>query len=76
MSKDVMLWTGAGEIGLAIARRMGYGMKIVVGDKSLQKAERNAKLMQEAGYDIVAVEVDISSRASIKQILHVFHMER
>ena len=69
MSKDVMLWTGAGEIGLAIARRMGYGMKIVVGDKSLQKAERNAKLMQEAGYDIVAVEVDISSRASIKQMI-------
>lgn len=30
--KDVMLW-GAGQIGIAIARRMGAGMKIVVGDK-------------------------------------------
>ena len=34
--KDVMLWAGAGQIGMAIARRMGAGMKIVVGDKSSQ----------------------------------------
>ena len=31
--KDVMLWAGAGHIGMTIARRMGTGMKIVVGDK-------------------------------------------
>lgn len=30
--KDVMILTGAGQIGMAIARRMGYGMKIVIGD--------------------------------------------
>lgn len=30
--KEVMLWAGAGQIGMAIARRMGYGMKIIVGD--------------------------------------------
>lgn len=29
--KNVMLLTGAGQIGMAIARRMGAGMKIVVG---------------------------------------------
>lgn len=31
--KDVMLLSGAGQIGMAIARRMGRGMKIIVGDK-------------------------------------------
>lgn len=31
--KDVMILTVAGQIGMAIARRMGYGMKIVIGDK-------------------------------------------
>ena len=36
--KNVMVWTGAGQIGMAIARRMGYGMKIVVGDKKLENA--------------------------------------
>ncbi len=32
--KDVMILTGAGQIGMAIARRMGYVIKIIVGDKS------------------------------------------
>lgn len=27
--KDVVLWTGAGQIGMAIARRVGYGKKIL-----------------------------------------------
>lgn len=37
--KDVMLWAGAGQIGMAIARHMGAGMKIVVGDKKLANAQ-------------------------------------
>lgn len=28
-----MILTGVGQIGMAIARRMGYGKKIIVGDK-------------------------------------------
>ena len=32
MKKKIMILTGAGQIGMAIARRMGYGKKIVVGD--------------------------------------------
>ena len=35
--KNVMLWAGAGQIGMAIARRMGAGMKIVVGDQEDRK---------------------------------------
>ena len=31
--KNVMLLTGAGQIGMAIARRMDYSMKIVIGDR-------------------------------------------
>ena len=33
MKKEVMILTGAGQIGMAIARRMGHGMKILIGDK-------------------------------------------
>lgn len=36
--KDVMILTGAGQIGMAIARRIGTGMKIVIGDKKLENA--------------------------------------
>lgn len=62
---DVMILTGAGQIGMAIARRMGYGMKIVIGDKSKANADAIAKTMNEAGFDAIAVEMDLSSRASI-----------
>lgn len=62
---DVMILTGAGQIGMVIARRMGYGMKIVIGDKSKANADAIAKTMNEAGFDAIAVEMDLSSRASI-----------
>lgn len=34
--KNVLVLTGAGQIGLAIVRRIGSGMKIVVSDKTLR----------------------------------------
>ena len=69
MRKNVMLWAGAGQIGMAIARRMGYGMKIVVGDKNLENAKKIAKLMNEAGYDVVPMEMDLSNRVSIQALI-------
>ena len=53
MSRDVILWAGAGQIGMAIARRMGYGKKIIVGDKKKENAQAIAKIMNEAGFDVV-----------------------
>lgn len=67
--KNVMIWTGAGQIGMAIARRMGYGMKIVVGDKKRENARAVANIMNDAGYDVVPVEMDLSSRASIRGLI-------
>ena len=67
--KNVMVWTGAGQIGMAIARRMGYGMKIVVGDKKQENAQTIAKIMNDAGFDVVPVEMDLSSRASIQGMI-------
>ena len=69
MKKDVMLLTGAGQIGMAIARRMGYGMKIIVGDKRRENAEVIAKILNEAGFDALAVETDISLRGSILNMI-------
>lgn len=67
--QDVILLTGAGQIGLAIARRMGHGKKIVVSDKNINNAQTVTKIMTEAGFDAVAVEVDISSRKSILNMI-------
>ena len=67
--QDVILLTGAGQIGLAIARRMGHGKKIVVSDKNINNAQTVTKIMTEAGLDAVAVEADISSRKSILNMI-------
>lgn len=69
MKKNVMIWTGAGQIGMAIARRMGYGMKIVVGDKKLENAQTIAEIMNAAGFDVVPVEMDLSNKASIQNLI-------
>ena len=69
MRKDVMLWAGAGQIGMTIARRMGYGKKIIVGDKKLENAQAIAKIMNEAGFDVVPMEMDLSSRDSILRLI-------
>lgn len=69
MTKGVMILVGAGQIGMAIARRMGYGMKIVIGDKNKTNAEAIAKTMNEAGFDAVPVEMDLSSRSSILALI-------
>lgn len=69
MKQKVMLLTGAGQIGMAIARRMGYGMKIVIGDKKAENAQTIAKTMNDAGFNVVPVEMDLSNRASIQNII-------
>lgn len=65
MSGEVVIWTGAGQIGMAIARRIGYGKKILVGDKNMANAEAIAKIMNEAGFNVEPMEMDLSDRASI-----------
>lgn len=67
--KEVMILTGAGQIGMAIARRMGYSMKIAIGDKNLKNAQTIAKIMSDAGFDTVSMEMDLSSRDSIKAVI-------
>lgn len=67
--KDVMVLTGAGQIGMAIARRVGYGKKIFVGDRRLENARAVAETMNNAGFDVTALEMDLSSRASIRALL-------
>lgn len=53
MKKEVMILTGAGQIGMAIARRMGYGKKIVVGNLNPESSEAVCRILNEAGFDAV-----------------------
>ena len=67
--KEVMIVVGAGQLSMAIARRVGYGMKIFMGDKKKENADAIAKIMNDAGFDTVSMEMDLSSRESILNLI-------
>ena len=69
MTKEVVLVTGAGQISLAITRRMAVGKKVLLGDKSLKNAQAMAQILAQAGFDVEAVEMDLASRESIKAFI-------
>lgn len=54
---------------MAIARRMGYGKKIILGDKNLEHAETIAAIMNQAGFDVEPLEMDLSSREDIRAMI-------
>lgn len=64
-----MILTGAGQIGMAIARRMGYGMKIIIGDKNLANSQAIATIMHNAGYDVTPMEMDLADKSSILKLI-------
>ena len=70
MKNEVVILTGAGQIGMAIARRVAYGKIIIIGDKNPDNAQSIAKIMNDAGFDAVPTEIDISSRDSIKELMN------
>ncbi|MFR1172623.1 MAG: SDR family oxidoreductase [Thomasclavelia ramosa] len=71
MNKEVMIVTGADQISMAIARRLGYGKKIIIGDKNIDNANRITKIMNDAGFDVIPVKMDLSSRKSILKMIKV-----
>ncbi len=69
MKREVIIWTGAGQIGLAIVRRIGTGKTIIVGDKNISHARRAADLLNNAGFDVYAAETDLASKESILSLI-------
>lgn len=65
MAKEVLLVTGAGQIGLAIVRRIGYGKKIVIATRRPEKAQETLNTLTNAGFDAVVIEMNMASRESI-----------
>jgi len=62
---DVVVVIGAGLIGQAIARRVGSGKRVVLADLRLENAESAAEVFRNAGFDVTAATVDISSREDV-----------
>lgn len=67
--KDVIILIGAGQIGLAIVRRIASGRKVVIGDRILDNAQAATELLNNSGFDAVSIKADLSSRESILSVI-------
>src|SRR3954465_3924792 len=61
----VIVVIGAGQIGQAIARRIGVGKHVVLADRSEANANAAAEVMANAGYEVSVATVAVSARRAV-----------
>jgi len=69
MKKQVVVVIGPGQIGQAIARRVGVGKHVLLADKREDNAKAAAETLSNAGYEVSTTTVDVSSRDSVKALV-------
>ncbi len=67
--RDVIVVIGAGQIGQAIARRVGFGKHIVLADMRHDNANAAAEILGNAGYEVSFATVDASSREAVHALV-------
>jgi len=65
VEKNVLVVIGVGGMGLAIARRVGSGAKVLLADFNETILTAAAQQLRGEGHDVVAQKVDVSDRASV-----------
>jgi NAD(P)-dependent dehydrogenase (short-subunit alcohol dehydrogenase family) len=66
---DVVVVVGAGFIGQSIARRVGAGKHLLLANLTQESSDQAAEALANAGFEVSAAAVDISSRASVQALL-------
>jgi NAD(P)-dependent dehydrogenase (short-subunit alcohol dehydrogenase family) len=66
---EVVVVIGPGQIGQAIARRVGFGKHVLVADKLQENANAAAEVLDNAGYDVSVAMVDVSSREDVDALV-------
>lgn len=67
--KNVIVLIGAGQIGQAIARRVGVGKHVVLADMRSENAAAAADVMTNAGYEVSVATIDVSSREMVRSLI-------
>jgi len=62
---EVIVVIGAGQIGQAIARRVGVAKHIVLADVRAESATAAADVLSNAGYEVSTTTVDVSADAAV-----------
>lgn len=66
--RDVVVVTGAGGMGAAVARRLGSGRTLLVADASQRQLEDTVGALRDEGYTARGVLTDVSDRASVERL--------
>jgi NAD(P)-dependent dehydrogenase (short-subunit alcohol dehydrogenase family) len=69
--KNIVVVIGPGQIGQAIARRVGVGKHVVLADLSQENAKAAAEIMENAGYEVSVATVDASSRGGVHSLVEM-----
>ena len=67
--RDVIVVIGAGQIGQAIARRVGFGKHVLLADMRHDNANAAAEILANAGYEVSVAAVDASSREAVHALV-------
>jgi len=60
---------GPGQIGQAIARRIGAGKYVLLADLRQENADAAATVLSNTGFDVGSTTVDVSSRKSVQALV-------
>ncbi len=66
---NVLVVIGAGQIGQAIARRVGVGKHVLLADMKPDNASAAAEVLDNAGYEVSTATVDASSRKAVHALV-------
>ena len=65
---NVIVVIGAGQIGQAIARRVGVGKHVLLADVRAENAQAAADVLANAGYEVSVATIDVSSRDAVQTL--------
>ncbi|GAB6902609.1 SDR family oxidoreductase [Kineosporia succinea] len=65
---DVLVVTGSGGMGTAVARRIGGGRAIVLADASPRTLDLAAGTLRAEGHQVITQIVDVSDAASVREL--------
>ncbi|MCX4091354.1 SDR family oxidoreductase [Nocardia sp. alder85J] len=68
MDKDVAVVIGVGGMGLAIARRIGSGRRLVLADFNADTLDAAATVLRGEGHDVTTEVVDVSDAVSVRAL--------
>jgi NAD(P)-dependent dehydrogenase (short-subunit alcohol dehydrogenase family) len=66
---EVVVVIGAGQIGVAIARRISAGKHVVLADLRKDNADAAAAVLADTGFEVTTTTVDVASRASVHALV-------